>query len=276
MAKKKKADDMLGALNAQLGGGKFKSNAKAARPELKLLESTQDLLIELAGITEVFNIVDKRKSILSDEFKSETWEQFTDHWFAVGSRPKNPKVVHDDSQGIFQLKAMFKVIVPEDGDVDDALKAAGFEKKIRDKIIDENVDYVIETGPRPFNELLHGHYVRGEGGRQFIEATEVEQSAANKILAFITAESSGKKVSVEPLTFEERQVSITRSERHIVKAGFMERAATYCKNAVQLRALLTVIKPQVAVSHLKFAEKANAKEKIERMQIVFNSLFAEV
>ena len=276
MAKKQKPDDLLGALNAQIGGdSKPKGKAKPARPELKLLEATQDLLIELAGITEVYNIVEQRKSVLSDEFKSQTWEQFTDHWFAVGSRPKNPKVQHEDSQGIFQLKAMFKVVVPEDGDVDDALKAAGFEEKVRDKIIEENVDHVTETGPRPFNELLHGHYISGEGGRQFIEANEVEQSAAKKILAFMTADG-GKKVSVEPLTAEERMAAITKSEKYVVKAGFMERAAAYCKNAAQLRALLTIIKPQVAVSHMKFAEKASGREKIERIQAVFNALFDPV
>jgi hypothetical protein len=68
------------------------------------------------------------------------------------------------------------------------------------------------------------------------------------------------------LTDEERKSVIVKQSKYVVKTGFMERATTYCKDADQLRALLTVLKPQIAVSHMKYAISDNKKQKNERLR----------
>jgi hypothetical protein len=110
-----------------------------------------------------------------------------------------------------------------------------------------------------------GRWTRGEGGREFVEADDVSKAAANKILQYVTAAATTGAVSVEPLTPEERKAAIVKTSKYVVKSGFMERATTYCKDADQLRALLTVVKPQVAVSHLKFALSDSKATKNKRL-----------
>jgi hypothetical protein len=120
--------------------------------------------------------------------------------------------------------------------------------------------------------LLNGHYISGKGGKQFVEATTEEKTAAQKILAFATAAATGGKVEVEPLTNAERKVAISKSKKYVVKSGFLDRAASYCKSAAELRALLSVVSPQQAVSSLKFGKSDSKKGRNARLVDVFSTL----
>lgn len=272
-------EDLLGALEGMVDEKPKAKSTATDRPELQILQETQQLLTEFAGIAEVFKLVDEKKKQLSEEFKDSVWTQFTDTWFsASGGRPKNPTIQSTkngkpDCSAIFQLKAMFKVQVPQDGTPEDALKAVGFNAKTAKKIVDENVDTVVETGLRPFNELLNGKWVSGKGGKQFIEATEVEKAAAKKLLAYATAQGEGT-VEVAPLTTEERAKAFQKNTSYVVKSGFLDRAVTYCKSADELRGLLTVITPQQAVSSVKFGKSDSADTHNGRMIDVFSELIA--
>ena len=279
MAKRKTQDanDLLGDLNNIAGDSKPKQEAPKAsdRPELTLLKETQELLAELSGVSAVEKIVTARKDALQEEFKTDAWEQFTESWYKAGGRPKNPSVNtkrHDgkpDCSGILQIKAQFKVNAPEDGKAVDALIAVGFNKKLAEKIVEENVDEVVETGYRNFNDLVKGRYISGKGGRQWVDSTDIEKSAGTKLMKFTMGQES------EALTTEERQVALVQTTKTVVKAGFMERAATYCEDVDELRALLTVIKPTTAMSHLKFAKSESEEGRTERLKEVFNDLVSK-
>ena len=277
---KKTADDLLGKLE-----GALPETPKEHEKERPTLSPTEALMVEYAGVHAAAKICDDRKKIAGDELKSHLWDQFLEAWFEAGSKPSNPKVQtlvgkRVDCSAIFQVRATFKVQAPEDhssarGAVLEALRNVGFEDDIADDIFDENIEIEIETGLRPFNELVQGKWVTGKGGKEFIEATDVERSAAQKLLALVTNADKAK-----PLTNEERAVVLHKQTRYIVKAGFMERAATYCDSVDELRKLLTVIKPGEALSHVKFAATESEENRCQRIVEHFCELvgvdFAEV
>ena len=287
MAKKKvveqKPVDDLDALMSGLGEQVEESQKSTGkhRTTVGAIGATQQLMVEYCGVDAAYKIADSRKKVVGAELKSQIWKELTDLWFATRSQPSNPKVetkkgTRTDCSCIYQVRASFSLNVPETegtsgrAPVIEALLAAGFEDETANKIFDENIEIVIEMGLKPINELAKGKWVSGDGGKEFIPATDVQRAAATKILKF------AQGLSAEPLTSEERAQALQKETSFVVKAGFLDRAANYCDSAEQLRALLTVIKPGEALSQIKFAAADSAEEKNSRIEGSFHSLlFAE-
>jgi hypothetical protein len=270
MAKKQKPEDLLAGLADTLEEGQ---TTETARPTLT---TEQALLERYAGLDAVMKLVKPAHAEAGDEFKAHSWAQFTDKWFTDKACPGNPRVEVKEGgkvqhTGLFQVKAAFKVqhvegIESARGAVTQALVNAGFEPEKADEIFDANVEVKVDTVMRPLNELVHGKWVSGKGGKQFVEATAEEKAAAEKILKYLAGKPAAK------LTPAEVALVMTKQTSYVVKSGFMDRAHTYCEDATQLRALLTVIKPTLAVSGVKYAKTAAERERLEMLRQVFGDL----
>jgi hypothetical protein len=266
------AIDLLSQLQNQVVEISGKDNSE--RP---VIDEDTSLMMEYAGVHAVSKIADAKKKLVGDELKDQLWKKFTENWFTQKVKPGNPKIVsklngREDCVAIYQIKAVFTVkAVPDHpsarGAVTTALELVGIHPEVANRIYDENIDVEIITALRPFNELAHGRYVSGVGGREFVPATEVQKSAANKLLAVATGAADAS-----PLTNEERNEAIIRESRYVVKAGFMERAVNYCQTVDQLRKLLTVIEPQPALSGVKFAAASSETEQATRTLNVMREL----
>lgn len=264
--------DLLGMVPDAAQGAK--AEKKSDRP---VLDADTELMIEFAGAHVCSKIATERKDVLGDQLKAQVWQSLTDQWYEAGAKPSNPKLQAKqgskvDTSAIFQLKAMFKVQADSEdnsarGAVTSALVTVGFDTDQANLIYDENVEAEMVTEIRPFNELIQGRWISGDGGREFVPASDVEKSAAKKLLAVATGAATP-----EPLDAEERAAVIQKKLVYQVKAGFLDRAANYCDDANQLRALLTVIKPQVALSHVKYAQQASGNEKHRRILAAFTEI----
>lgn len=269
--------DMLGMLGDAVPE---KKPAKDAHDDRPTIEADTELMVEFAGAHICSKITTERKDLVGAQLKEQVWQHLTDQWFANRTKPSNPKMQIKkggkvDTSAIFQLKATFKVqSLPLDeannsarGAVTGAFMAVGFDQETAEQLMDENVEAEMVTELKPFNELIQGKWISGKGGREFVPASDEEKSAAQKLLAVATGASQP-----EPLTADERAACITKKLVYQVKAGFMERAANYCEDADQLRALLTVVKPQRALSHVKFAAAQSENERNKQVLAAFTEI----
>lgn len=265
-------DDLLGGLEATVV-----EQPKGDEKYRPTVEAETGLMIAYTGIHAIHKVVDEKKKELGDNLKAEVWENFTNLWFSQKSRPSNPKVETKTAGGkidcstIYQVRASFKVNAIEGSTsaraaVIQALVMAGIAEEMANKVFDENIEIVIETGFKPFNEIAKGKWVAGEGGKDFIPATDIQKAAAVKLLAWAKGEST------EFLTPQERMEVLAKDTTYIVKAGFLDRVAHYCHSADELRAILTVIEPGEALSAVKFAASDTPKERHERMEQHFHDV----
>jgi len=264
-------DDLLGALGETVEEKVPAAEKEKPRPTF----SASELMTDYAGTVVAAKVLTEHKDIVGAELKDAIWTEFTDLWFSTKARPSNPKVEtkkgsRPDCQAIYQCRTNFKVKYREDlsgrAAVIDPLRDLGFSDTKAAQIFDENIEIVVETALRPFNELAQGAWVTGEGGREFQPATDVQKAAAAKLLNFVIGKDA------EPLTQVERTECLVKETRYVVKAGFLDRAAHYCTNAAQLRALLTVVEPGEALSSVKFAQNDTDAEKNTRLETLFHDL----
>jgi hypothetical protein len=264
-------EDLLNEVSASIDEAPAAKDEEKNRPVFPQELRQGQIMTEFAGVSEAHNLLKERKDILGSELKSTVWEEFTNQWFIAGSKPSNPKIESKinrkaDCQAIYQCRTNFKVQYREGlsgrNAVIDPLKEVGISDEIANKIFDENLEIVVENSLRPFNELAQGSWVSGE----FSPSTDVQKSAAKKLLNFVIGKES------EPLTSAERVECLVKETRYEVKAGFLDRAAYYCNSANQLRALLTVIKPGEAISHVKFAQSDTEADKNGRLENIFHHL----
>lgn len=270
-------DALMGGLGEQIQ--EASKDTGKHRTTVGAVGATQQLMVEYCGVDAAFKIADSRKKVVGAELKGKIWEELTNLWFSTKSQPSNPKVetkkgTRTDCSCIYQVRASFKLNIPEGGSgrapAIQALNAAGFDDEMAGKIFDENIEIVIEMGLKPLNELAKGKWVSGDGGQEFVPATDVQKAAAAKILKF------AQGLAAEALTAQERAEALQKETSYIVKAGFLDRAANYCDSADQLRALLAVIKPGEALSQIKFAAADSGEEKNSRIEAAFHGLlFAE-
>jgi hypothetical protein len=278
MAKKKKKkkeltpEDLLGDLNQQIPEGD-EEKKKDTRPTLS---TEQEKMVEFASLSAISKIVEARKKVAGDELKEHLWQKITDKWFEAGSKPSNPKVEIKrgksvDCSCIFQVRSNMKVICPQDhpsarGAVTEAMVKVGFKPEVAEKIYDENVEVEVKNSVRPFNELVFGTWITGKNGKELKKATDVERSAATKLMAAI------QNKPAEDFTGEEQSVLLTKETKYVVVGGFLDRAPTYCEDADQLRKLLTVLVPGMALSHVKFAQSDNEAVQVKRALKAFAAL----
>ena len=116
------------------------------------------------------------------------------------------------------------------------------------------------TGFKNLTELLEGKTGKG---REWIDATEEEQAAGQKLAALALWDGSGD--APEALTPEEKGLIFVRKNGLSVSAGFYDRVSTYCQNVDQLMKIFKIIKPIVFPVSQKFALADNPADKTRRL-----------
>jgi hypothetical protein len=268
------SQQLLDSLNSALNS--VSEKVKSDRPNM---DSDQELLCRFATSDAIEKKSKKAKTEASNELKASLWETYTEDWWDKKAPPSNPKIeikVDEkiDTTAIFQVKTSFKLNPLEDDTLTarqkftQAFANAKFSKKKCDQIFDENLDIQVETVMRPLNELIQGSYKSGKGGKTFVKPTPVEASAGKKLLDMIMGKESSD------LTAEEKKVCLSKKTSYVVKEGYMSRAVNYCKNAKQLRELLKIISPTIALGSVKFGQTAPDDERKAWLLSVFENILS--
>lgn len=270
----KSASDLLGSLSKK--APKAKKKTAKERNTLDLPKDVQDSLVKWVEAKLLSEVIDSRLKNKGEEVKEACLELMLEHLWEHGSLPGNPSLKlnnsagHPDIQAIYILQKKFKIRIPV---VDDEapeetaariLVDAGLSEENAEKLVEAELDMTPQTGIRPLNELVEGHY--GEN-KEWIEASADEQEAGRKLLAFLTADSDdAAEVTVEALTDDERDTVIRRSNKIVVRAGFFERVKSYCTTPDQLTAVFQIIQPVHYPSRAKLGISDTPERKNERLR----------
>ena len=210
---------------------KPKKPVKQDRPVISVPANALEAFKRMSGADSILDVVQARKDVEHGLLKEIMLDSYAETMFVDGKQPANPRLEVEkdgrpDISGLFQVQARFKFNIQEGDDpikdrLTQSLVAAGLTVKGASEIVEKEVDTTPQTMLRPFNELVVGHYVE----KEFVAATEQEQSVATKLLAFVMGQEA------EPLTEEEKDLVILNKESVKVKGGFLSRLKGYCKTA---------------------------------------------
>lgn len=255
------AADLLGSLNDAVDAA---PPATSAASKSRLVDLPADVKDDFVGWVEaklLFELVKTRVSNLASEVTEACKALTLDHIWSQGSFPSNPKLKEGDVEARFTFQKRFRVSIPAKEGVspeDQAIEMlvdAGLSQENAENLVENEFDCSPQTGTRPFTELVEGHY--GEE-KEWIEATDVEKEAGRKLLAFLTAVPSegDEVVEVEPLTAQERQAVVRKTNRVVVKKGFVERVREYVTTRDQLTGVFNIVFPTHCYpSHAKVADE---------------------
>jgi hypothetical protein len=275
-SKSASAADLLGNLNKKAKKDDKKPASKA-RNTLTLPKDVEESLIKWVEAKLLADVVEARQSNTAEEVKEAALELMLDYLWEHGRLPSNPSLKLPNAEGkpdieaMYTLQKKFKELagafpVSEDETPEEvAIRTfvdVGLSADNAEALTETELDFTPQTGTRPLNELVEGHY--GEN-REWVDATPVEQEAGRKLLAFLTADADDStEVTVEALTDDERDAIIRKSNRVVVRAGFHDRVRNYVTTRDQLAAVFTVLKPVHFPSRAKLGisdtpERKNAR-----------------
>lgn len=231
--------DKLNKLNAKLETKEKKKEPE--RPEMPVPPSVLTSFMRLVPAQQIAKIAEERVALENSMVSEEMLAVYAGILWDCGSRPTNPRLKVSQTgkpnmNGLYQVQERFKLVYEKgEAPVRDrmvaALCKAGFSVDSASKIVEGEINYQPMTVLRPLNELAVG--------------SAVEKSAAEKIINLVFGEAA------EPLTDEERAVSVQKIEVVSVKDGILERIKQYCNSVQQLVMLFKVIRPTNFVSHVK-------------------------
>jgi hypothetical protein len=272
------AKDVLAQLGALAGSAK--PAAKTAQKwQLPVTPEFQVVAARWAGAKIVSDVSKARLESTKDELCEYATGVLVERLWENGSKPSNPSVTLVKADGsadhsfLYILQDRFSVQLPEcqqGEEVDSAVsvfEGLGLHPDDARNLVENELDFSPIVGFRPLSELLNGTF--GES-REFIPASDVEQSAGMKLAALVAWDGNSP---VEPLTSAEKAVVVDRSNKVAVKAGFYDRVKCYCRSVDQLKAVLKVIKPSAYPSHLKFAPADSVSEQTQRKIAAASELF---
>lgn len=242
--------------------------------EMPFTSESQNSLRRWIEAKTVSEPVLKRLENSKDEVNEFCLKEMVTRLFNSKSKPSNPelKLYKEDKtvdhQAVFLMTDKFKYRFPEvpegisaRGHFVNLFAGLGLQQADAERLVDNEVIFSPIMGIVKFNELLQGRF--GEG-REWIPATNEEQSAGKKIFAFLKCTDPVQLKDLEPLTPSERAISLERDNGITVKAGFYDRVATYVQNVDQLMAVFSVIQPIVYPAYPKFAMSDTPTDKSNR------------
>lgn len=232
-------------------------NAKPDRQELKLNDPyIQEVFKRWVEASNVFTLVESRKDNMAQEVSDYCVGSIADWMLKNKSFPGNPKLEmkteknEPDISAIFQMQDRYTIKKGEGETTPEMIVSSlvdmGLPVESAERIVNNELTFTSVTGARPLNELLEGHFE----DRKFVEATELEKIAGEKIAKFLLCEAITNEI--KPLTDEEREVTIRTTSKIIVKKGFLERVPTYANTVDEIKAIFKVITPISFPSHPKF------------------------
>lgn len=239
-----------------------KSEAKGTKPARKELQLNdayiQDVFKRWIEASNVFTLVESRKDNMAEEVSDYCVNAIAEWMVANKNFPGNPKLELKNSKNEPDISAIFQMqdrytVKKKDGETEttpemivSSLVDMGLPLETAELIVKNELTFTSVTGSRPLNELLEGHFEN----RVFIEATEIEKIAGEKLAKFLLAEKITDEIV--PLTDEEREVTIRTMSKIVVNKGFLERVTTYAKTVDEVKAIFKVITPVSFPSHPKF------------------------
>ena len=240
--------DKLGSLRSSK---KPSTTAKVHVP-LPLTPEAKAMVQEWIPLKILWDHLEGRRKRIQKEMDESLNPLFFQVWWDTKSFPASPTLNIEDDNGRpdmeakFIFKETFRIGVPAGDDPNQAminlLVTAGISSINAIRLVETEL-VIAEEKSINLTRLLQGAKV----GKVWVTPTPLEQSAAEKLIAFLTGEPT------EPLTDEEVQASITTTDyKCVVKPGFLARATTYCESLSQLKAMMMVFKPQNAHVGAKF------------------------
>ena len=232
--------------------------SKKARPTLTLTPEGQEALATWAGYKKVFEPIKTRLENAAAELNAAAIAEFSNVMFAGKCQPQNPalQTTHNgvDIESMFLVTAKFtpnNVQPKSEADAIAALVAAGMSHANAEKLVQTELSYTPKTGLKNFKELIEGRK-QGDG---FVPATAAQQAVAQKLLDFV----------MNQLTDAERDLVVDNIPDVRVNDGFLDRLASYCDNADQVRAVLTLIKPVYYPKGAKFGTNLTPDQKRDEL-----------
>ena len=243
------AKSALSALS-KLGGTKKVSAAKAkpSHPRLPLTPEAKEKVKTWIPAKILFDHFEKYKKNVEGEMDELVKDLFYRGWWDNKSFPDNPTLNIEDDNGRSDMEAMFvfqerfRVQIPEGDDPNqamiDLLVSVGLNKANATRLVASEL-VIAEEKTINLTGLLQGRKV----GKTWVNPSPIEQSAAEKLIALITGEST------DPLNEAEIHALILSTDyKCTVKPGFLERAVTYCENFDSLKSMVELVFHPV-VSH---------------------------
>ena len=235
------------------------SAKKSDRPTLDLPKEVVDQLAEYAPTKSLCDIVTERKARQSTELKEALWAIFLKTYWAKKARPNNPKIQARgddgkvDSEGVLQLKAMFRINMPTVGEDEDpsevmvaALVDVGLGEDDARALVEKELDFTPKWG-LDLTTLM----TKGDG---------IAKAAAEKFFLRsqgVTEDENGESLDLTDQEWGALGEVISSGVKHGVelvdKSNFLERVCDYCHSLDQLDGVFSVIVPQQALSGIKFA-----------------------
>jgi hypothetical protein len=262
--------DLLGKL-ASKTKPKTSSSKKKDRLVLSLSEDDQKAVVEYVELKTVYDLAESAFTPVKNDAKEVVFTEFAKLWFNSKNQPQNPTIeIHKkDGQGqkdidhraMFILQEKFYPHLELDEDSDPAEVAVkelvdmGVDPAKAKEFVENELDFDPEQSLRSFNELTKGH----KGDKNWIDATDAEKAAANKLLMFVLGQDT------EPLTDDERDLVVQIKPNCTIKPGIYARLRGYCEKESDLKALISLLNPVYFLTRSKFAVSSTPVERNQRL-----------
>ena len=274
------AADLLGKIAAVVPTTAKPKSSKTPKWELPLTPEAKVEAERWVSARTVQEVVDKRVDNAKAEFNEYALRVMSEKLFAAKSRPSNPIILLkkvdangketsvNDHQFQFTMQDKFTYnfkdipegVDPRDHFIELFTNDVGLHPAEAEKFVDNELQFTPITGFKNLTELLEGKTGKG---REWIDATEEEQAAGQKLAALALWDGSGD--APEALTPEEKGLIFVRKNGLSVSAGFYDRVSTYCQNVDQLMKIFKIIKPIVFPVYQKCALADNPADKTRRL-----------
>lgn len=255
---------------------------KEDRVEWSLNEATRETFVRFVEAHLIEGLGKQAKDEAGTAVKGFAFDLFVETLWKTGAVPANPVFRTRDDRGRvdcsanFQVRATFSpnrhVPKPDKrehgktprGYLYDFLTSTGdgLSGHEAERLLDAELSFDPQIEIRNLTELTIGREREGK----FVEATPAQKAAANKILNVILSAGVNGQATVPAFTDEDRAVLLEMSDavRVTDPNGFLNRVRGYCSTRAQLRHVLTIIPPTLALAQVKFAENTPVGETSER------------
>ena len=243
------AASALSALSKLVGTKKpTAAKAKPTHPRLPLTPEAKEKVRTWIPAKILFDHFETYKKNVEGEMDELVKDLFYRGWWDNRSFPDYPTLNVESDDGRADMEAMFvfqerfRVQIPESDDPNsamvDLLVSTGLTKAHATNLVEREL-VIAEEKTINLTGLLSGRKV----GKTWVNPSPIEQSAATKLIALITGQST------EPMNEAEiHALILTTDYKCTVKPGFLERAVGYCESFDQLKNMVELVFHPV-VSH---------------------------
>ena len=284
MAVKKKnagVTDILKSI-ASVGTAKPKA-ATSTKWEMELDNSSLESAKQWVSAKTLFDLVETRLNNSKSELMEYSLGVMAKKLFDNKSQPSNPIVYIRDDNG--KVDHQFQIVMADNlkfvnnlpKDIDphehyvNLLTSVGLTVANAERLVEEELDFDPAVGVKTLTELLQGKYIEG---REYVESTQLEKQAGAKLAAFL--QYSEGDDAPEAMTDEEKAAAVQHTSGMVIKAGFYDRLATYCRNVDEVMGVFSIFKPVIYANYAKFCVNGTAADKVGRLATVAEEIIGNL